>query len=227
MGRSRIHLIISGGDVEGLFKLFTAAVLGGLVGIERQVSGQNAGFRTQLLVCLGSCLFTIVSVHVYEQYGRVADPGRIAAQVITGIGFLGAGAILRLREKYIRGLTTAASLWIVSAIGMGVGFGEYILSVTTTLLVIFNLIFLKDMEDILPTSRYMELTIRIKGCEQLDIPALIKPYNLKVMETRTSLLKTEEIMEQRVTVRYKRLSQMNGFIDDLKKTPHLIELHTS
>ncbi|MFA5353635.1 MAG: MgtC/SapB family protein [Thermodesulfovibrionales bacterium] len=213
--------------MEGLIKLTIAAFLGGVVGIERQISGQNAGFRTQLLVCLGSCLFTIVSVRVYEQFGVVADPGRIAAQVITGIGFLGAGAILRFREKYIRGLTTAASLWIVSAIGMGVGFGEYTLSVATTLLVIFNLSLLKDIEDFLPINRYMDLSIRISGHDELDIQEIVRPYNLKVMESRVIFHKAHEVVEQRVTIRYRKIVQMTELIKDIKKLPAILELGTS
>src|SRR5512138_1460619 len=105
-------------DAITLGKLLLAAILGGIIGLEREIHGRPAGFRTHLLVSLGSCLFVLTSIHFYTAFGNFSgtqpvgvDPGRVAAQVVTGIGFLGAGAIIRERFA-IRGLTTAACLWI-------------------------------------------------------------------------------------------------------------------
>jgi putative Mg2+ transporter-C (MgtC) family protein len=181
--------------LENFLKLLIAAVMGGLVGIERQIEGQNAGFRTLLLVCLGSCLFTIASVHIYKVYGAYTDPGRIAAQIVVGIGFLGAGAILR-HGNYIRGLTTAASLWMVSAIGMAVGFGEYLLAGFATILVLINLVILKNIENILPTNRYCSLIIRIKGPEELKLADMARSYNIQITRTNFRFMKEQNIMEQ-------------------------------
>ena len=106
-------------DMQMMARLALAVVLGGLVGLERQMHRRSAGLRTHILVCLGSCLIMLTSMHVFDIYNaRVAlDPARIAAGVITGIGFLGAGAIIRDREG-VKGLTTAASLWVVAGIGL-------------------------------------------------------------------------------------------------------------
>ncbi len=104
-----------------LIKVFLALVLGGALGLERQYHDKPAGFATNCLICLGAMLFTVLSEFMSLQDG---DPGRIAAQVVTGVGFIGAGSILRDGNK-ISGLTTAAGVWLVAAIGMAVGYGQY------------------------------------------------------------------------------------------------------
>ena len=104
-----------------VIKIFLALVLGGALGLERQYHDKPAGFATNCLICLGAMLFTVLSEFMSEQGG---DPGRIAAQVVTGVGFIGAGSILRDGNK-ISGLTTAAGVWLVAAIGMAVGYGQY------------------------------------------------------------------------------------------------------
>lgn len=126
-------------------------VLGGLIGLEREMNRRNAGLRTNILVCMGSCLIMLTSLYVYETYKHVAnlDPSRIAAGVITGIGFLGAGAIIREGETIeVRGLTTAACLWVVSAIGLAVGCGFYNASMITTVLTLIVLFILRKFESI-------------------------------------------------------------------------------
>lgn len=104
-----------------MIKVFLALVLGGALGLERQYHDKPAGFATNCLICLGAMLFTVLSEFMSLQDG---DPGRIAAQVVTGVGFIGAGSILRDGNK-ISGLTTAAGVWLVAAIGMAVGYGQY------------------------------------------------------------------------------------------------------
>ncbi len=115
------------GDLVIMIRLVLASVLGGLIGLEREVHGREAGIRTYLLVCLGSALIMVVSEYLFVRYQGTpqsgfirGDPGRIAAQAITGIGFLGAGVIIRYRDS-IRGLTTAACMWVTCAIGLAVG----------------------------------------------------------------------------------------------------------
>jgi putative Mg2+ transporter-C (MgtC) family protein len=129
---------------EALLRLALAAVLGGLIGIEREIREREAGLRTHMLVAMGSALFTIVSAYGFHSFlasGQAvvrADPTRIAAQIVTGIGFLGAGAIIR-QGLSVRGLTTAATLWVVAAIGLAAGAGYYSGAVITTALVLLSL----------------------------------------------------------------------------------------
>lgn len=140
--------MISDGQV--FFRLILSVILGGLVGFERQAHRRDAGLRTHILVSLGSCLIMLTSLYVFDiNKGKVSiDPLRIAAGVITGIGFLGAGTIIREREG-VRGLTTAASLWVVAAIGLAVGIGFYSASIFATALTLLALFFLRYFEKIL------------------------------------------------------------------------------
>jgi putative Mg2+ transporter-C (MgtC) family protein len=129
---------------EALLRLLIAAGLGGAIGLERELRDHEAGFRTHLLVSLGACVFTLVSAYAWTDWtfsqrsGVVFDPTRIAAQIVTGIGFLGAGAII-VRGISVRGLTTAATLWVVAAIGMAAGTGYYAVGIGAAVLVLVSL----------------------------------------------------------------------------------------
>lgn len=117
-------------------RLLVAAILGALIGLERELHEHPAGMRTHLLVSVGSAAFTVLSVEAFHVPG--SDPGRVAAQVVSGIGFLGAGAILK-EGATVRGLTTAASLWAVAAVGMAVGTGAWGVAIVATIIVIVSL----------------------------------------------------------------------------------------
>jgi len=121
-----------------ILRLLVAALLGAAVGLEREFHDHPAGTRTHLLVALGSALFTVLSVHGFSASGVTVDPTRIAAQIVTGIGFLGAGAIIHSGTS-VRGLTTAASLWATAAIGLAAGVGLYGLAVAATIIVVLSL----------------------------------------------------------------------------------------
>jgi putative Mg2+ transporter-C (MgtC) family protein len=127
---------------EVLLRLALAAVFGAAIGVERELREREAGLRTHLLVSVGSALFTIVGAYGFREFvvhgGSVVDPTRISAQIVTGIGFLGAGAIIR-QGLSVRGLTTAATLWVVAAIGLASGAGYYSAAAITTVLVILSL----------------------------------------------------------------------------------------
>ena len=129
---------------EALLRLLIAAGLGGAIGLERELRDHEAGFRTHLIVSLGACVFTLVSAYAWTDWtfstasGVVFDPTRIAAQIVTGVGFLGAGAII-VRGISVRGLTTAATLWVVAAIGMAAGTGYYVVAVGAAVLVLVSL----------------------------------------------------------------------------------------
>lgn len=156
---------------ELVLRLSLATVLGGIIGFEREVNNRPAGFRTHILVTLGSCLIMILSKHGFigfgfEGYG--GEPARLAAQVVSGIGFLGAGTIMR-EGTNVRGLTTAASIWISGGIGLAVGCGFYIAALITTGLALFSLTVLQTAEKkIIQSKQYSE--IRVQG---IDRPGFI------------------------------------------------------
>ena len=134
-------------DNEMILRVTLSFLMSGLIGFEREVRRHEAGLRTHILVCVGSTLIMLTSLHVFDIYksqGSV-DPTRIAAGVITGIGFLGAGTIIR-SETHVRGLTTASTLWVVAALGLSVGCGFYKVSAYVTALVLLVLLFLRRLE---------------------------------------------------------------------------------
>ena len=137
-------------DAEIIIRLVLSLILSGLIGLERQMHRRTAGLRTHILVSLGSCLIMLTSLYIFAIYKNEVplDPARIAAGVITGIGFLGAGAIIRDREG-VKGLTTAASLWVVAGIGLATGCGFYKAALFTTVLALITLFFLRYVERIM------------------------------------------------------------------------------
>lgn len=155
-------------DLQGflgtLATLLVAAVLGGAVGFERERANRPAGLRTHTLVCVGSALVMMVSLDMYyfvlESGAGNADPGRIAAQVVSGIGFLGAGTIMR-EGANIRGLTTAASLWVVAAVGLAVGFEMYMEAVVGTAVILLTLKALTVVERYISKGGYHTLIIHV------------------------------------------------------------------
>ena len=138
-----------------IFKLLLSALLGGLIGLEREMHARAAGLRTHILVATGSTLIMMVSQYMFTLYQDQTastivrlDPGRIAAMTITGIGFLGAGTIIQSKE-IIRGLTTAACLWVIAAVGLAVGCGFYLPAITTCIIALTSLYLLHYLENFL------------------------------------------------------------------------------
>src|SRR6185369_114920 len=149
--------------LEALVRIAAAAGLGGLIGLERELDEKAAGLRTQMLVAVGSALFTLVGAYGFEDFpARTVDPTRVAAQVVTGIGFLGAGIIFR-QGFNVRGLTTAASLWLVAAIGMAAGAGFWKGAVITTIVALISLRPLESMKGVaLPQRLASHLIVELK-----------------------------------------------------------------
>lgn len=149
-----------------LIRVCIAAILGGLLGLERNIHGRPAGLRTHLLVSLGSATFTVISVQIaiaaYANGFLNSDPSRISAQVVTGIGFLGAGVIIKDGVN-VRGLTTAASLWVAAAIGMSAGAGLLLVALSITIIAIASLLFFQRIEKYYRKDAYRLLSITTKN----------------------------------------------------------------
>ena len=163
-------------NVEMLLRLVTAAALGSLIGFERERLLWAAGIRTHMLVCVGSCLIMIVSQYgfsnILTEKNVVLDPSRIAAQVVSGIGFLGAGAILA-RGEIVKGLTTAASIWTVAAVGLAVGGGLYLAASTSTVIILIILAGIKPLEEAY-RSRNQSCQLKIEVDNGSLTPELLK-----------------------------------------------------
>ncbi len=144
-----------------VIRLIIALTVGAAVGLEREFQGKPAGIRTNMLMCIGSCLIMIISLEIARTAGRVADPGRIAAQVVTGVGFLGAGAIIRSRF-HVTGLTTAATIWVLSALGLAIGAGYILLALAGAVCITITLTLIKYIEKAIVrirSSHIIQLTL--------------------------------------------------------------------
>lgn len=148
-----------------LLKLVLSIILGALIGYDREYKNRPAGLRTNILVCLGATLVQIINIDIFNNYKGVSgiDPARFGAQVISGIGFLGAGTILR-EGASIKGLTTAASLWVVACIGLAIGNGSYIPAIATAILAFITLTLIKGVENRLSDRNpYFNIEVRIEN----------------------------------------------------------------
>ncbi|MDI6871636.1 MAG: MgtC/SapB family protein [Bacillota bacterium] len=214
------------GVQETVARLLVASLLAGIIGLERESSHRAAGLRTHILVGVGSTLMMIISAYGFAEFpltGR--DPARLAAQVVSGIGFLGAGTILR-EGITIRGLTTAASLWVVAGIGLSVGIGLYLPALVTTALVTVALLFLKPVERFVNPVRGEEnYTLKIAG-RTIDLVQLegclaalgvaVKRADLKYLseEDASLLFLTLAIPDRLGTVAVtQRLGCLNGVLE--------------
>ncbi len=181
--------LLQSDDVNALnavFKLTLSLLLGCVVGLERKRKGQIAGLRTFALISMGATLAMILSIYIPQEYMGLknGDPGRVAAQVITGVGFLGAGAIIQMKGS-VRGLTTAAGIWMVATIGMAVGVGMYLVSVIATLLIIFILVTLERYEHKLNIGQESKIVrVKVKGIlgTQSDYSAIFARHAIHVSD---------------------------------------------
>ncbi|MFQ6042587.1 MAG: MgtC/SapB family protein [Candidatus Poribacteria bacterium] len=182
-------------NYEFLLRLLLAMALGGLIGLEREFHGRAAGLRTHILVCLGSTIIMIASMQLYERYADLMsdstvriDPGRIASGIVAGIGFLGAGVILRSGQS-VRGLTTAACIWFVAGLGIAIGIGLYLLAAETTVLALIILFALKQVERYIHPDYYKELSITAERK-----PGLLEKANA-ICQRHKVVIKSYEIFE--------------------------------
>lgn len=181
-------------ELEIILKILLSAVLGGLVGLEREISHKEAGLRTNILIAVGSTLLTILSLKMAEN-SAVADPARLTAQIVTGIGFIGAGAIIQARFA-VHGLTTAATIWTVAAIGIGVGSGYYLISFLVAVFVVVVLGALKYISFILDKQKKPFVYI-IKTEDKagifIEIKKVIRELGIKYINA--NLIKAKEGFE--------------------------------
>jgi putative Mg2+ transporter-C (MgtC) family protein len=185
-------------QLEMLMRLGLALALGGLIGLERETSNRAAGLRTNILVCVGSALVMLLSMYGFADFASETnvqlDPARLAAQVISGIGFLGAGVIL-FNGFSVTGLTTAATLWVVAAIGLASGAGFYYSAIVTTFIVLFSLLILNKVEDKWLKAKTVHL-IRI---HVIDRPGILGEIS--------GLLQSRKIAVKRLSVEQKKTNE--------------------
>jgi putative Mg2+ transporter-C (MgtC) family protein len=217
--------------IELFSRLLLASLLGSIIGLERERRLWAAGLRTHMLVCVGSCLIMIVSTYgFFDILGTaniILDPSRIAAQVVSGIGFLGAGAIL-LRGDIIRGLTTAASIWAVAGIGLAVGAGLYLAACFTTILIIIILVAIKPLgikfKEITTHPHILNLTVK-HGEMTMDL--IQQTINERSRYIKQFIVEpSKEANRDHVTITLSRVNELTAFeiMEELKKLPCVEEI---
>jgi putative Mg2+ transporter-C (MgtC) family protein len=169
-------------DFELLGRLLLAAVLGGAIGAERELNDQAAGLRTHMLLTIGACLFTLISAYGFNG-GIGTDPSRIAAQIVTGIGFLGGGAIVR-HGLTVKGLTTAASIWATASVGVAVGAGSYVLGVGGAALVVGTLFGLRRVSNLLQRWGVSREQFVLATAPGFDVERLIEAMRSERVDLR-------------------------------------------
>jgi putative Mg2+ transporter-C (MgtC) family protein len=165
-----------------LLKLGLATLLGGVIGLERELSGKPAGLRTNILICIGATLFTVVSIHMLPIGQGGLDASRIPAQIVSGVGFIGAGAILHARGS-VTGLTSAATIWVVAAIGMALGSGAYVEALGTAVLVMVVLWGLRSVERLVArqsAKSHVLVHARPEATVPEDLEELVRRSGLEV-----------------------------------------------
>ena len=181
-------------NLELLVQLLLAVLLGGAIGIERELKGKPAGLRTNVLICIAAVLFTTLSVRLSQGRG---DPGRLAAQILTGVGFIGAGTILHTRGA-VTGLTSAATIWVVTAIGIALGSGAYVEALGATVLVMLVLAGLGRFEDLLArqtTTSRLIIHARPQPNALQDLESVIRVTGLEVVESTSRIENVDLVVE--------------------------------
>lgn len=165
-------------------RLFTAVLCGGFIGIEREHKRRPAGFRTHILICLGAAMTTMISQFLFSNMQMYTDIARLGAQVIAGIGFIGAGTIIVTKRRQVKGLTTAAGLWTCAIIGLAIGAGYYEAGVIATVVVLLAEIFFSRLEyRVLANSQNLNIYVEYNSSESLDnVIKMIKGYKIAVVD---------------------------------------------
>lgn len=218
-----------GNFILSVMSLFIAALLSGLIGYEREYHGHSAGLRTHILVALGSALIMLLSIYGFGEFNLNRDPARLAAQVITGVGFIGAGTIIQ-NGFDIKGLTTATTLWLAMAIGLASGAGQFLLATAGSLVGLFTLIMLRRFEAFV-NRKAPQIVIIVK-----DNQPILKSLHESAREVRIGIrnIYSQIITFQgnkvlRVSVTYSQMNQATALmlIEDIKARINPLELTTS
>lgn len=189
--------IFSDEIISGITKLIVAVVVGSIIGAEREYKSKSVGFRTVILITLGCCLLTMLSTYM----GGTQDPTRIAANIITGIGFLGAGAIFK-EGANVKGVTTASTIWVSAAIGMGIGMGAYIYSLVSLVLIMIVLLVFSWVQMFIDKTNTVKIyKVTISGhseAKRLELETLFKTCHIKTECTNYMKRSSEMILTYRI-----------------------------
>lgn len=214
-----------------IVRLSFSLLAGGIIGLERTYHGRPAGFRTHTLVCASSTLLILISVYQWDLLPKVpmdtirVDPTRMAQGIMTGIGFLGAGVIVKERFA-VRGLTTAASIWITAAIGIVIGMGFYSAAIAGSVLALGTLSVFRWVESIMPVVRYAKLTVRFSRqhlLSQDELLEVVRAHDISASSPSYQLDDEGRIFQYQFSVRTRRSANLRYLAETLNKMEHIQE----
>lgn len=223
-----------------ILRLLTAAVLGSIVGYERESTGQDAGFRTHILVCVGAAIFTVIQIEATEWAAKVtsqqpelvgvisSDVTRLTAQIVSGIGFLGAGTII-VTNRAVKGLTTAASIWAIASIGLASGVGHYFLAISGTIIILAVLRLLQKVLHIEDTQR-IHIKYRNRDAALPEITQFFESHNIRILRIEFNIDLTPEdgpLSDDTFVLGMNREQSFEEIIKDLLEIPYLERVSTS
>ncbi|MBV9346372.1 MAG: MgtC/SapB family protein [Pseudolabrys sp.] len=223
--------LVSQEDLVIILRLVTALAIGGLIGLERTMHGRPAGFRTHALVCLASALLMLVTVYQLHWMTEVpldtirADPTRMAQGIMTGIGFLGAGVIFK-EGLNVRGLTTAASIWITAAIGILIGIGFYFPAIIGAIIVLAVLAVFRWIESQVPSEYYAHHMLRFaraKVMQEAELRRMIAKFGFSVANISSRLTDDGRSFEYHMTIRSRDHGAPDRLSQHLRRLPHVRE----
>ncbi len=206
---------------DDLIKLLAALLIGSIIGFEREIHAKAAGLRTMMLICVGATLFTLVSIHFTG-----SDPGRVAANIVSGVGFLGAGAILLIQGR-VKGLTTASSIWVAAGLGMAIGIGQFGLAIVATILVMIVLWLLMRLDRVIDMLGRETRTYAISYIPTPDkyhqIEQKLTEHGLNIIHKKR--LKIAENLMQGEWETQGPINRHNKFVDDMLDEQDVIEVN--
>ncbi len=211
-----------------VLRLLVSLLLGGAIGWERESKRQTAGLRTHVMICMGATLFMITSIYIPQTFRGFpnGDPGRLAAQVVSGVGFLGAGAIFRIGSN-VKGLTTAATIWVVAAIGLAVGAGEYIGALTGTSFILFVLTGLGKVERKFFREYSTNMLLVQFQTGKLETDALfttLKRHKIRTKSTSIQQSKSKKSTRIKLMIQIPRGLNYKQFYHDLNELPDVAQI---
>jgi putative Mg2+ transporter-C (MgtC) family protein len=223
-----------------LLSLVASALLSGVIGFEREYHGHSAGLRTHILVAVGSCLVMIISLYGFGYWdslytaqqgvsGSSRDPARLAAQVVTGIGFLGAGTIVQTGTD-VKGLTTATTIWVSMALGLACGSGSFVVAIIATIVAFVALVSMRKVEKLASRKNPVIMIVCPSDKPVLkDIILIANRYNISIRDSQSELVSYQENSALRLTFRctFASASSLTAFVDELRFTIRPLELKVS
>ena len=220
-----------------ILSLLLAAVFSGIIGFEREYHGHSAGLRTHLLVAIGSCLVMLISIYGFSYWDSLyvgkdvitRDPARLAAQVVTGIGFLGAGTIVQ-NGVSVKGLTTATTIWVAMAIGLACGSGSFVIAAIATVISFIALVSMRKIEKF--ASRRNPVVMLVVPSDKpimKEILQIANRYGINLRDTSSELVTYQDASALRMVMRCSYASQasVNAFVDEVRVSIHPLELKVS